>query len=240
MASPLPSAGDNRLLAALPGAGLNGLGSHLERVSLRAGEVLYAPGQRLDYMYFPTTAIVSLVCTLERGASMETGLVGNEGAVGIALLLGSDTAPNEAVVAISGEVFRLRGGALQEEFQSNVQLRALLLRYTQALITQISQTGVCNRLHQVDVRLCRWLLLARDRMGTSQIPITQEFMAHMLGVRRECVNQAVHRLQRSGLVNNGRGHIEILDPSGLEASACECYSVIRSEFDHLNGWPHHS
>lgn len=230
------SVAENRLLASLPGALLVELRPYLEPVSLRAGEVIHAPGQCLDFLYFPTTAIVSLICTLEQGTTTETGLIGNEGAIGIALILGSTSTQSEAVVAVAGEACRIRATRLLQEFQHNEPLRALLLRYTQALITQISQTAVCNRLHHVDARLCRWLLLARDRTRARKIPITQEFIARMLGVRRECVNQAIHRLQRAGLVNNGRGHIEILDPAGLEAAVCECYGVVRTEFDRLRGW----
>lgn len=233
MTHPPPPAADNRLLAGLPLALRDVLRPHLEPVSLRVGEVLYEPGQYLEYIHFPTTAIISLVYTVERGATTETGLVGNEGAAGISVILGGDTASSEALVVMAGEAYRMRTQALLPEFQRNEVLRTLLLRYIQALITQISQNAVCNRLHQVDVRLCRWLLLARDRVQTPQIRLTHEFIGNMLGVRRECVTHAAHRLQQAGLIRNGRGKITILDVAGLEAAACECYRVVRSEFDRM-------
>jgi CRP-like cAMP-binding protein len=202
-------------------------------LALTLGDVIYEPGERMDYIYFPTSAVVSLVYTMEKGATAEMGLVGNEGVVGIALFMGGDTTPNQAVAQVAGGALRMRAQAMLEEFRRGGPFQLALLRYTQALITQISQTAVCNRLHQVEQRLCRWLLLTRDRLPSDQILMTQEFIAHMLGVRREGVTVAAHRLQDAGLIRYRRGHITILDREGLEAAACECYRVVKDEFDRL-------
>lgn len=225
----------NRLLATLRPATLDAVLAQLEPVDLERGAILYRPGQRLEYLYFPTSAIVALMYTLERGARAETGLVGNEGAAGIGLFLGSRRAPNEALVTIGGQAYRMRARQLHQAFHRIYDFRAMLLRYTQAMLAQVSQNAVCNRLHSVDSRLCRWLLLTRDRMQTLDIRMTQELIAHMLGVRRECVSLAAQRLQDAGLIRNTRGHITILDDARLEAAVCECYSVVRTEFDRLLG-----
>lgn len=230
---PLPTA--NRLLATLRPTTREAVLEALEPITLHTGATLCQPGRRLDYLYFPTSAIVALVYTLADGATAETGLVGNEGAAGIALFLGGDTTPNEAIVPVGGHALRMPAHDVRQTFERLDDFRATLLRYTQAIFTQVSQNAVCNRLHAVDARLCRWLLLTRDRLQTREIHITQELIAHMLGVRRECVTLAVQRLQEAGLVRNTRGHITILNDAGLEAAVCECYGVVRSEFERLLG-----
>lgn len=226
----------NRLLATLRPETLDAILPMLEPVTLHTGVTVYRRGQALDHLYFPISAIVALLHTLESGATAETGLIGNEGAAGIALFLGGDTAPNELVASIGGDALRMRAHDLHHTFHRLYDFRATLLRYTQARLAQVSQNAVCNRLHSVDTRLCRWLLLTRDRVQASQIRLTHEFIANMLGVRRECVTHAAHRLQNKGLIQNGRGRITILDTRGLEAAACECYRVVRAEFERmLNG-----
>jgi CRP-like cAMP-binding protein len=189
----------------------------------------------MDYVYFPTTSIVSLVYTMEDGATVEMGLAGSDGVVGIALFLGGDTTPNRAVVQIAGGALRMPAQVLQEEFKRGSSLQLLLLRYTRALITQISQTAVCNRLHSVEQRLCRWLLLTHDRVKVNELQLTQEFIANMLGVRREGVTHAACHLQAAGLIQYARGRITILDRKGLEATVCECYRVVKQEFGRLLG-----
>lgn len=206
-----PSPLGNRLLAALPPEDVTRLLPQLAPVTWALGDVLYEPDRLMAYLYFPTTAVVSLIYTMLDGTTAEMGLVGQEGVVGIALFMGGDTTPNRAIVQLA------------------------LLRYTQALITQISQTAVCNRLHAIEQRLCRWLLLTRDRVPTDQVQMTQEFLAHMLGVRREGVTVAAQHLQEAGLIRYTRGHITILDRPGLEATTCECYQVVRDEFTRLLG-----
>ncbi len=189
----------------------------------------------MGHVYFPTTSHVSLLYTMLDGATAEMGLVGNEGVVGIALFMGGDTTPNQAVVQGGGKALRMKAKAMQNEFRRGGEFQLLLLRYTQALITQISQTAVCNRLHSVEQRLCRWLLMTRDRVQTDKLEMTQEFISHMLGVRREGVTHAAHRLQDAGFIRYVRGHIEILDRHGLEAHVCECYGVVQAENDRLFG-----
>ena len=191
------------------------------------------PAGRMEHIYFPTTAVVSLIYTMEDGATAEMGLVGNEGVVGIALFMGGETTPNQAVAQVAGGALRMKAQALLEEFRRGGPFQLALLRYTQALITQISQTAVCNRLHPVEKRLCRWLLLTRDRVPSDEILMTQEFIAHMLGVRREGVTAAAHHLQKAGLIRYARGHITILDRARLEAAVCECYGVVKTELDRL-------
>lgn len=225
--------GGNRLLSVLPSTVLDRLRPDLEPVSLAAGEVIHDAGQAMEWHYFPTTAVIAMVYTVRQGTTTETGCVGNTGVTGLARLLGSSTTPNEAVVAIGGDAFRIRPRTLLAEFDRSARLRRLVLRYAQAMIIQISQTAVCNRLHHVDMRFCRWLLLARDCAGSDNIGVTQEFVAHMLGVRRECISHAAHRLQDAGLLRNRRGRIAIIDPAGLERAACECYDVVRREFDRM-------
>lgn len=225
----------NRLLAALPEEVHERLYPHLEDVSLLLGQVIYESGERLDHIYFPTTSIVSLLYTMEDGTSAEIGVVGNDGVVGIALFMGGETTPNRAVVQSAGYSLRMKPNVLQEEFRRGGPLQLVLLRYTQALITQMSQTAVCNRLHTVDQQLCRWLLLSHDRLDSNELTMTQELIANMLGVRREGVTVAAGHLQAAGLIHYNRGKITISDRTGLEARACECYQVVRNEFERLLG-----
>ncbi|MGH9968935.1 MAG: Crp/Fnr family transcriptional regulator [Pyrinomonadaceae bacterium] len=225
----------NRLLAALPGDEYERLLPQLAPVSFSLGEVVYEFAGQLDYVYFPTTAIVSLLYTMENGASAEMGLTGNDGIVGIALFMGGGTMPNRAVVQSAGGALRMKAKALQDEFAEGGKFQQLLLRYTQALITQISQTAVCNRLHSVEQQLCRWLLLSHDRLKTDELVMTQELIADMLGVRREGVTVAAGRLQDAGAISYVRGHIKILDRERLEETVCECYRVVKNEFDRLLG-----
>ena len=231
----MKSSPKNHLLAALPDKDYQRLRPNLERVSLSLGEVVYESGGHLDFVYFPTNAVVSLLYTTEDGSTAEMGLTGNDGVVGIALFLGGDTTPNRAVVQVAGGAFRMRAKILQEEFAGGGRLQQLMLRYTQALITQISQTAVCNRLHSVEKRLCRWLLLSHDRVKSDELLMTQEFISNMLGGRRESVTVAAGRLQDAGLINYSRGHISILDRKGLETAVCECYHVVKNETDRLIG-----
>lgn len=226
---------ENRLLAALPREEYQSLVPYLERVSFDLGEVIYESGETLDHIYFPTTSIVSLLYLMQDGSSAEMGLAGNEGVVGIALFMGGDTMPNRAVVQSAGGALRMKANVLQREFALGSQFQRLLLRYTQALITQISQTAVCNRLHSVEQQLCRWLLLSHDRVKADDLVMTQELIADMLGVRREGVTVAAGRLQDDGAISYIRGHIKILDRPKLETIACECYQVVKDEFDRLLG-----
>lgn len=225
----------NRILAALPRNEFDRLCSQLQQVSFSLGEVVYEFGGHLDYVYFPTTAIVSLLYTMENGASAEMGLTGNDGVVGIALFMGGGTMPNRAVVQSAGFALRMKAKVLQDEFALGGKFQHILLRYTQALITQISQTAVCNRLHSVEQQLCRWLLLSHDRVPTDELIMTQELIADMLGVRREGVTVAAGRLQDEGAISYVRGHIKILDRKKLEETVCECYRVVKDEFDRLLG-----
>ena len=225
----------NRLLAALPSDVYERLAPHLEDSSLLLGQVIYESGERLDHIYFPTTSIVSLLYMMEDGTSAEIGVVGNDGVVGIAWFMGGETTPNRAVVQSEGHSFTMIPGVLMQEFRRGGPLQLLLLRYTQALITQMSQTAVCNRLHSVDQQLCRWLLLSHDRLDSNDLTMTQELIANMLGVRREGVTVAAGHLQSAGLINYQRGKITILDRAGLEARSCECYQVVRDEFMRLLG-----
>ena len=226
---------ENRLLAALPVDEYERLLPRLHQVSFSLGEVVYEFGGHLDYVYFPTTSIVSLLYTMENGTSAEMGLTGNDGIVGIALFMGGGTMPNRAVVQSAGGAIRMRAKMLQDEFARGGKFQQLLLRYTQALITQISQTAVCNRLHSVEQQLCRWLLLSHDRVKADELIMTQELIADMLGVRREGVTVAAGRLQDAGAISYVRGHITILDRQKLEATVCECYLVVKNEFDRLLG-----
>jgi len=225
----------NRLLAALARDEYDRVRPQLQQVSFELGEVVYEFGGHLDYVYFPTTAIVSLLYTMENGASAEMGLTGNDGVVGIALFMGGGTMPNRAVVQSAGGAVRMKARVLQDEFARGGKFQQLLLRYTQALITQISQTAVCNRLHSVEQQLCRWLLLSHDRVNADELIMTQELIADMLGVRREGVTVAAGRLQDSGAISYVRGHIKILDRKKLEKTVCECYRVVKDEFDRLLG-----
>jgi CRP-like cAMP-binding protein len=228
-----PDPRQNRLLAVLPKPERERVFPILEPVSLPLGEPLYESGDRLNHVYFPTSAIVSLLYELENGASAEIAVVGNDGIVGIALFMGGDTMPNRAVVQSAGHGYRLRGQILKQEFGRAGALQHLLLRYTLALLTQMAQTAVCNRHHSVDQQLCRWLLLSLDRLPGNELSMTQELIANMLGVRREGVTEAAGRLQEAGLIHYSRGRITVLDRPGLEARVCECYEVVRKEFRRL-------
>jgi CRP-like cAMP-binding protein len=223
----------NRLLAALPREDYKHLLPHLQPVQVDLGEVIYESGGHLDYIYFPTSCVVSLLYTMERGITAEMGLAGSDGVVGVALFLGGETTPNRAVAQIGGGALRMKARVLREEFKRGGPLQFLLLRYTQALITQISQTAVCNRLHSVEQRLSRWLLLCHDRVKSDELRMTQEFISNMLGGRRESVTVAAGHLQDAGLPHYARGHIKILDRKGLEGAVCECYRVVKDEFDRL-------
>ncbi len=228
----LPNPKDNHLLAALPAAEWARWQPQLEAVELPLGQVLCEPGQHLNHVYFPTNAIVSLLYVLENGATAEIAVVGNEGLVGISLFMGGESTPSRAVVQSAGRGYRLSARVLKEEFDQAAVLH-LLLRYTQALITQMSQTAVCNRHHSLDQQLCRWLLLSMDRLHGSELRMTQELIANMLGVRREGVTEAAIKLQKAGLIEYARGRIEVLDRAGLEQRSCECYAVVKKEYDRL-------
>ena len=224
---------DNRLLAALPPADFEALLPFLERMPMALGQALYESGGAQGYVYFPTSSIVSLLFVLENGSSAEIAVTGNEGLVGISLFMGGETTPSRAVVQSAGEGYRLKASALKEEFERGGALQLLLLRYTQALITQMTQTAVCNRHHSVDQQLCRWLLLSLDRLPANQLVMTQELIANMLGVRREGVTEAAGKLQAEGLIHYSRGHIKVLDRPKLETLSCECYQVVRTETERL-------
>ena len=228
-------ASKNRLLSALPPDETERLLPSLQHISFSLGDVVYEFSGHLDYVYFPTTAIVSLLYTMENGATAEMGLTGNDGVVGIALFMGGGTMPNRAVVQSAGDAIRMKAKVLQHEFALGGEFQRLLLRYTQALITQISQTAVCNRLHSVEQQLCRWLLLSHDRLDTDELVMTQELIADMLGVRREGVTVAAGHLQDVGAISYVRGRIQILNRQKLEEIACECYGVVKEEFDRLLG-----
>ncbi|HEX5311966.1 Crp/Fnr family transcriptional regulator [Aquabacterium sp.] len=223
----------NRLLAVLPDEEWQRLQPQLERVDLRLGQVLCEAGGEIQYVFFPTTAIVSLLCLTESGASTEVGVVGNEGVVGISLLMGGENTPNRAIVQCAGQAYRLRGQVFKDEFHQSAPLMHLLLRYIQALITHMAQTAVCNRHHCLDQQLCGWLLYNLDRLKSNELVMTQELIANMLGVRREGVTEAALKLQKLGLISYARGHISVLDRAGLEQRACECYSVVKKEYDRL-------
>ncbi len=223
----------NRLLAALPREEYEHLLPHLGPVSFKFGEVVYESGVQMEHIYFPTTATVSLLYRMENGASAEMGMAGNEGVVGVALFMGGNTMPNRAVVQSAGGSVRMRAKVLREEFARGGVFQRLLLRYTQALLTQMSQTAVCNRLHAIEQQLCRWLLLSHDRLDSDELVMTQELIANMLGVRREGVTAAAGRLQEQGLIRYVRGRIRILDRRGLEEAVCECYKVVKDEYDRL-------
>lgn len=223
----------NHLLAALLDAEFERLAPHLELIPMRLGDVLCDSGAPLPYAYFPTTAIVSLHYLLENGSSSEIAGVGNEGMVGIALLMGGHSTTSRAIVQTGGHGYRLRARVLTEEFDRAGPALRLLLRYTQALMTQLSQTAICNRHHTIEQQLCRWLLLTLDRLPGSELTITQELIAGMLGVRREGVTEAAGRLQAQGYIRYRRGHISVLDRTGLELAVCECYDAVRKEFARL-------
>jgi CRP-like cAMP-binding protein len=224
---------DNRLLAALPEEDYRALESSLEPIELPLGMSVYESGATQGYVYFPTSSIVSMLYVLADGASAEIAVTGSEGLVGIALFMGGETTPSRAVVQSAGRGYRLKASVLKAQFERGGALQHLLLRFTQALITQMTQTAVCNRHHGVHQQLCRWLLLSLDRMDTSELVMTQELIANMLGVRREGVTEAAVKLQAEGMIRYSRGRISVVDRPKLEASVCECYSVVKKEYDRL-------
>ena len=223
----------NHLLAALSAETFGRLQPHLERSNLPLGKALYESGDTLRHVYFPTDAIVSLLYVMENGASAEISVVGNEGLVGIAVFMGGESTPSRAIVQSAGHAYRLPGQRLKDEFNRHGELMMLMLRYTQALITQMAQTAVCNRHHAIDQQLCRWLLLSLDRLPGDRLCMTQELIANMLGVRREGVTDAAGKLQRLGVIEYNRGHIRVLDRAHLEQLSCECYAVVRKETERL-------
>jgi CRP-like cAMP-binding protein len=223
----------NHLLAALPAADYERLLPELELVPMPLGWAVYESGGHLGYLYFPTDSIVSLLYVMENGASAEIAVTGNDGLVGIALFMGGESTPNRAVVQSAGYAYRLRATVMKKEFERGGPLQHLLLRYTQALITQMAQTAVCNRHHAVEQQLCRWLLLSLDRLPSNELKMTQELIANMLGVRREGVTEAAGHLQTAGLIHYSRGHITVLDRPKLEQQVCECYGVVKREMDRL-------
>jgi CRP-like cAMP-binding protein len=224
---------ENHLIAALPSAEAKRWLPLLESVDMPLGSVLYESGGTLRNVYFPTTAIVSLLYVMENGASAEIAVVGNEGIVGVSLFMGGESTPSRAVVQSAGRGFRLEANVMKEEFNRAGPVLHLLLRYTQALITQMAQTAVCNRHHTLDQQLCRWLLLSLDRLAGNELVMTQELIANMLGVRREGVTEGALKLQHAGLIRYARGHISVLDRAGLERRSCECYLVVKKEYDRL-------
>jgi CRP-like cAMP-binding protein len=228
-----PAPSQNHLLAALPREEFDRIFPSLELVQLALGEMLYEPGQQMRHAYFPTTAIISLHYVTEAGSSAETAGVGNEGIVGVALFMGGESTSSSAVVQTSGQAYRLEARVLKQEFDRAGLFQKMLLRYTQALLTQMSQTAACNRHHSLEQRLCRWLLLTEDRSASSDLTMTQELIASMLGVRREGITEAAGNLQRAGLILNRRGHIAVLQRAGLEARSCECYAVVKKEMERL-------
>ena len=223
----------NRLLAALPAEEFERLAPHLELVAMPLGEVLYESGGQLRHVYFPTTSIVSLLYVMQNGASAEIAVIGNEGVVGVSLFMGGETTTSRAIVQSDGHGYRLEGQLLKDEFNRAGFLLRLLLRYTQALITQMAQTAVCNRHHSIEQQLCRWLLLSLDRLSSNTLVMTQELISNMLGVRREGVTEAARRLQTAGLIRYSRGRIEVIDRPRLEQAVCECYGVVKRESDRL-------
>jgi CRP-like cAMP-binding protein len=233
MAFTPPGLDKNRLLELLPEPEFARLAAHLEPVSLRLGEMLYEPDGQLQHAYFPATAIVSLHYVLASGASAESAGVGNEGVVGIALFMGGNTTSSSAVVQTAGSALRIASGILRQEFALAGVLQGVLLRYTQALITQIGQTATCNRHHSLEQQLCRWLLQTLDRSASHHLVMTQELVASMLGVRREGITEAAGNLQRAGIIRYRRGHIEVLERAGLQGRVCECYSVVHKEVERL-------
>jgi len=224
---------NNFLLAALPDPEWQRWQPLLEKVEMPLGQILYEPGTTLAHVYFPTTSIVSLLYVMENGASAEIAVVGNEGLVGVSLFMGGESTPSRAVVQSAGHGLRLKAQLMKREFERAGPVLHLLLRYTQALITQMAQTAACNRHHTLDQQLCRWLLLSLDRLRSNELAMTQELIANMLGVRREGVTEAALKLQQAGLISYARGRITVLDRAGLEKRTCECYAVVKREYDRL-------
>ncbi|WP_295719583.1 Crp/Fnr family transcriptional regulator [uncultured Halovibrio sp.] len=228
---------DNRLLAQLTPEARESLTPHLKLVELKLGDVIYEADQDLEYVYFPTDSIISLLYVMTNGASAEIAVVGYEGLVGIAVFMGGESTPSRAVVQSAGSAYRLPAAELKRGFNRDPDMRMTLLRYTQALITQMSQTAVCNRHHTIEQQLCRWLLLSLDRLPTNELVMTQELIANMLGVRREGVTEAAGKLQRFGVIEYSRGRIWVLDREALEQMCCECYATVKRETDRLQGIP---
>ncbi|KJR29738.1 Crp/Fnr family transcriptional regulator [Vibrio navarrensis] len=232
---PLPQ--HNHLLAQLSDEVQKRIFPQLELVPLLLGQVIYESGDILRHVYFPTNSIISMLYVMESGASAEISVVGNEGMVGIALFMGGESTPSRAIVQSAGYAYRLQGRLFKEEFNRHGEMMVLMLRFTQALLTQMAQTAVCNRHHSIDQQLCRWLLLSLDRLQNNQLTMTQELIANMLGVRREGVTEAAGKLQRKGVIEYSRGHITVLDRQALEALSCECYVVVKKETDRLLNYP---
>ncbi len=228
-------ASKNYLLAALPEAEFVRVKSKLESVSFKLGEVLYESGDKMDYVYFPTTMIISMLYVMESGATAEIGVVGNDGLIGNALFMGGDTTTSRAIIQSAGDAFRMKAKDVKTEFALGGRFQELLLRYTQALMTQISQTAVCNRLHPLEQQLCRWLLLSHDRLDTDKLVMTHDLISNMLGVRREGVTLAAQKLAKRKLIQNLRGTITVIDRQGLEDAVCECYEVVNNEYNRLLG-----
>ena len=231
----IPPPTSNRILNALPPEVYDRLSPHLEPADLPAGEVLYRPEEPITHVYFPDRGTVSVVCVLEDGKTVEAGMVGNEGMFGISVFLGGVTSPLEAIVQLPGDALRMSADVLKEEFRKGEHLQDILLRYTQAFIVQIAQTTACNRAHPIDGRLARWLLMCQDRSHSDELELTHEFMGMMLGTRRAGISEAASKLQDGGVIRYRRGHVKVLDRPGLEALSCECYPVVKKEFDRLLG-----
>lgn len=234
--TPSAVADHNQLLAQLPPDARARIDSRLTKVDLQLGDVIYEAGQAPEYVYFPVDSIISLLYVMSDGASVEIAVVGYEGVVGIAVFMGGDSTPSRAVVQSAGSAYRLPAATLKEAFSQYPDIRMVMLRYTQALITQMSQTAVCNRHHTIEQQLCRWLLLSMDRLPTNELAMTQELIANMLGVRREGVTEAAGKLQRQGVIHYTRGHIRVLDRGALEQLCCECYAAVRTETDRLQSF----
>jgi CRP-like cAMP-binding protein len=232
-----PAPQQNHLLASLPPEVQGRLFPHLELVSLSLGQILYRSGEALHYVYFPTDSIVSLLYVMEDGAAAEISVVGNEGLIGVAVLMGGESTPNQAIVESAGFAYRLRRQLFKNEFDRGAEMQVLLLRYTQSMLTQMAQTAVCNRHHSIDQQLCRWLLLCLDRLPSNQLTMTQEFIATMLGVQRAGVTAAASKLQKLGVIEYRRGRITVLDRPKLEKLSCECYAVVKRETDRLLPYP---
>lgn len=225
----------NYLLAALPEEEFLRIYSKLEPITLSLGDSLYEYGEKMDYAYFPTTAIVSMLYIMENGATAEIGIVGNDGLLGIALFMGGETTTSRAIIQSAGNLVRIKDKDLKDEFKTGGVFQELLLRYTQALLTQISQTAVCNRLHSIEQQLCRWLLMSHDRLQTDKLVMTHDLISNMLGVRREGITLAAQKLAKRKLITNNRGTITVIDRQGLEKAACECYAVVNAEYNRLLG-----
>ncbi len=226
---------DNFLLAALPDEDFVRLKPQLELVEMKLGDVIYESGEKMDYAYFPTTSIVSLLYIMENGSTAEIGVVGNDGIVGTSLFMGGESTTSRAIIQSAGALFRIRGGDLKQEFARGGSLQDLLLRYIQALMTQISQTAVCNRLHSIEQQLCRWLLLSHDRLRSDTLVMTHDLISNMLGVRREGITLAAQKLASKKLITNDRGTMTVIDRKGLESAVCECYAVVNKEYARLLG-----